>query len=201
MPPYVDHDLRRNELAAVAADLVATGGADAATVRAIASAGGFSTKVVSHYFADKRALMLATYAYAASHAAALTEASQPPVGADVQAFLRALLPIRAEAARNWRVWFAFWGRAIADDDLAAEQRRRAAHFVERITAALGADPAFAELPTALHPSLAARLFSALVGIAMQAVFDPAAWPPERQIALLCDTLAPASANRNLQNEC
>lgn len=193
MPPYVDHDLRRHELAEVAANLVATGGADAATVRAIASAGGFSTKVVSHYFADKRALMLATYAHAASHAAALTEASQPALGADVLAFLRALLPIRSEAARNWRVWFAFWGRAIADDELAAEQRLRAAHFVDRIAEALAADPAFADLPSAVRPSLAAGLFSALVGIAMQAVFDPPDWPPERQIALLADTLNTARA--------
>lgn len=193
MPPYVDHDKRRHELAEVAADLIALGGAEAATVRAIASAGGFSTKVVSHYFADKRALMLATYAHAATCAAALAEASQPEAGADVAAFLRALLPISPQAARNWRVWFAFWGRAIADEELAAEQQARAARFVERITDALGADPAHAAIPVALRPELAARAFSTLVGIAMQAVFDPAAWPPERQVAMLRDTLSANTA--------
>lgn len=194
MPPYVDHDQRRHELAEVAANLVATGGAEAATVRAIANAGGFSTKVVSHYFADKRALMLATYAHAASRAAALTEASQPPGGADVRAFLRALLPISDEAARNWRVWFAFWGRAIADGELAAEQQARAAQFVERIDATLAADPAFTDLAAAVRQSLAARLFSTLVGIAMQAVFDPGAWPSGRQIDLLAEALATDPAN-------
>jgi AcrR family transcriptional regulator len=59
MPAVIDHDARRTALAEIAADLVANGGAEAATVRAVAAAAGFSTKAVTHYFPDKRALLAA----------------------------------------------------------------------------------------------------------------------------------------------
>ncbi len=52
MPKQVDHEQRRREVAAVAADLVAAHGRRALTVRNVADAAGYSTTVVSHYFDD-----------------------------------------------------------------------------------------------------------------------------------------------------
>ena len=180
MPAAIDHAARRIALAEVAADLVAAGGADAATVRAVAEAAGFSTKSVTHYFADKRALMLLTYRHAALSSAARTAASQPAEGADVAALLHALLPTEPGALRNWRVWFSFWGLAMADPEYAAEQRDRMREFTSRIADSLAQDPACAHLAAAERPATASALFAALVGIATQAIFDPAAWPAARQ---------------------
>jgi Uncharacterized protein conserved in bacteria len=73
MPAVIDHDARRNTLAEIAADLLATGGVESATVRAVAAAAGFSTKAVTHYFPDKRALMLLTYRHAALTSQARTD--------------------------------------------------------------------------------------------------------------------------------
>ena len=61
MPRVVDHEARRAEVAAVAADLIARRGLDGVSVRDVAAAGGYSTTVVTHYFASKRELLLHAY--------------------------------------------------------------------------------------------------------------------------------------------
>lgn len=189
MPAVIDHDARRNALAEIAANLVATGGAEAATVRAVAAAAGFSTKAVTHYFPDKRALMLLTYRHAALTSQARTDASQPGDGGDLCALFRALLPTDPDVIRDWRVWFSFWGLAIADPEFAAEQRERMRGFVAQIEAVLEADPTFAHCAAADRPAIASALFAVLVGIVTQAIFDPESWPPERQIEAVEAALA------------
>lgn len=189
MPAAIDHVARRIALAEVAADLVAAGGAEAATVRAVAAAAGFSTKAVTHYFADKRALMLLTYRHAALSSQARTDASQPAGGGDAAALLHALLPTDPRTERDWRVWFAFWGLAIGDREFAAEQRLRVREFVGRIADCLAADPAFAHLTDQDRPAAASALLAALVGLVTQAIFDPESWPPAQQVAAIDAALA------------
>lgn len=193
MPRVVDHDQRRGELAEIAARLIAQGGVEAATVRAVALAAGYSTKVVSHYFADKQALMLLTYRHAVLKSQALTEASQPPDGADVAAFLHALLPISDVVRQNWLVWLAFWALAITDEQLAAEQRQRVENVVDRLDGILARDPRFAPMTGPDRRQCATSLYSTVLGIAMQAVFDPVGWPASRQtgiVAAALDAVAP-----------
>lgn len=180
MPAIIDHAARRAALAEIAADLVATGGGEAATVRAVAAAAGFSTKAVTHYFPDKRALMLLTYRHAALSSKARTDASQPDEGGDVAALLHALLPTDPKVERDWRVWFSFWGLAMADPEFAAEQRERMRDFAARIGATLAADPGCGHLTAEQRPAAASALLAALFGIVTQAIFDPEAWPAERQ---------------------
>ena len=189
MPAIIDHEARRAALAEIAADLVASGGAEAATVRAVAAAAGFSTKAVTHYFPDKRALMLLTYRYAALSSKARTDASQPEGSGDIAALLHALLPTEARVERNWRVWFSFWGLAIADPEFAVEQRARVRDFVEQITAILARDPACAHLAARERPGIASALLASLIGIVTQAIFDPEAWPAVRQNAAIAAALA------------
>ncbi|HEY9092286.1 TetR family transcriptional regulator C-terminal domain-containing protein [Parasphingorhabdus sp.] len=188
MPAAIDHDARKIALAEIAADLVATGGADAATVRAVATAAGFSTKAVTHYFADKRALMLLTYRHAAFSSQARSAASQLENVADLAALLHPLLPIDPKSERNWRVWFSFWGLAIADPEFAAEQRLRVREFVGRIAECLAADPRFAHLAEKQHPAIASAVLASLIGIVTQAIFDPAAWPPASQVQAVNEML-------------
>lgn len=180
MPAVIDHDARRTALAEIAADLVANGGSEAATVRAVAAAAGFSTKAVTHYFPDKRALMLLTYRHAALSSQARTDASQPHSGGDIKALLHALLPIDPKVERDWRVWFSFWGLAIADPEFAAEQRERMRDFVGQIAAILAADPDCAHVTVEQRPVIASALLAALFGTVTQAIFDPEAWPAARQ---------------------
>lgn len=180
MPAVIDHAARRTALAEIAADLVATGGAEAATVRAVAAAAGFSTKAVTHYFPDKRALMLLTYRHAALSSKARTDASQPEGSGDIAALLHALLPTDAKVERDWRVWFSFWGLAIADPEFAAEQRERMRDFVAQIAAILAVDPRCAHLSADQRPGIASALFASLIGIVTQVIFDPDTWRAAHQ---------------------
>lgn len=188
MPAVIDHAARRTALAEIAADLVATGGAEAATVRAVAAAAGFSTKAVTHYFPDKRALMLLTYRHAALSSQARTDASQPEGGGDIAALLHALLPTDPKVERDWRVWFSFWGLAIADLEFAAEQRERMRDFVGQIAAVLAVDPRCADITSSERPDIASALLAALVGIVTQTIFDPEAWPSKRQVDAIDEVL-------------
>jgi AcrR family transcriptional regulator len=167
MPAVIDHDARRTALAEIAADLVASGGAEAATVHPVAAAAGFSTKAVTHYFPDKRALMLLTYRHAALSSQTRTDASQPEDGGDVAALLHALLPTGPRVERDWRVWFSFWGLAIADPEFAAEQRGRMRDFVDQIAVVLAADSRCAHLSPDQRPGVASALLAALFGIVTQ----------------------------------
>lgn len=62
MPKYVDHAERRRELLDTAAAIITTEGINAATIRRIASASGFTTGMVTHYFASKDGLIIGTIA-------------------------------------------------------------------------------------------------------------------------------------------
>ena len=76
MPARGDHQQRRQQVARIAADLVAAGGLAAATHRRIAEAAGCSTTVVSHYFTDKRDLVTATYREVGDRVATRVEAAR-----------------------------------------------------------------------------------------------------------------------------
>src|SRR3954467_3714979 len=89
----------------------------------------------------------------------------------------AILPLDEPRRRTWQTWFAFWGAAVADAELAALQRRRLLWFRDQLARELGGDEE------------AARELLVLVrGIAAEAVFDPEDWPPERQRELVERTI-------------
>jgi AcrR family transcriptional regulator len=191
MPRIVDHAERRRIVAEVAADLVAEGGIDAVTVRDIAARAGTSTAIVSHYFRGKRELLLVTFDQAAGRARRRFAAALAADPADLRGCCEALLPLDDERRRDWQVWFSFWGRAVADPELGANQRRRVRETRARI----------AEVVLAARPDLdvdgatahARRILTAITGIATQAVFDPQDWPAERQREVLAVDLDDACA--------
>jgi AcrR family transcriptional regulator len=176
MPRVVDHEARRAEVAAVAADLIARRGLDGVSVRDVAAAGGYSTTVVTHYFASKRELLLHAYRSAGS-ATEERLAAISKGGNRLLAICEAILPLDEPRRLTWQTWFAFWGAAVADEELAAMQRRRLLWFRELLARELDGDDE------------AARELLALVrGIAAEAVFDPDDWPPQRQRELAWRTI-------------
>lgn len=186
MPAIIDHDARRAELARIAADLIAAEGLEASTVRAIAAAAGFSTKVVSHYFKDKRALLLMTYRFAADDSAARAAGARGR--ADAKAHALSLLPTTPPMRRNWRVWLAFWGAAFSDPAFAAEQRGQVARARGDLEAVLARDPRFEILPEPTRQACARDLVTTVIGVALQAAFDERDWPRQRQERALEDRL-------------
>ena len=184
MPIVVDHRERRWQVAEVAADLIAKVGIEGVTVREVAAAAGYSTTVVSHYFEDKGELMRMAYRVAVARARRRVDAAAAKSGPRrLQGCVEAMLPMDAERLRDWRVWFALWGMAVAQPALEREQRQRMKATVELVTGLL-ADGASGVRARRAAEARAEEILIAVNGIAAQAVFDPAAWPPARQSAAI-----------------
>jgi len=199
MPKLVDHDARRRLVAEIAADIVAARGVDALTLRDVATAAGYSTAIVSHYFADKRDLVLATYETAAERQTARFDDAYTE-NKPMVAVLEALLPTSDTARRDWRLSVAFWGVAASDPYMTEDQQRRGRSYQVRIENLLrnelrrGPEPDPADLALA-----AGSLVAFTTGIGMHATFDPGQWPARRQrealrreVARLLDEIKMAS---------
>jgi AcrR family transcriptional regulator len=188
MPKFVDHNARRRFVTEVAAELIAAGGVEALTVRGVAAAAGWSTAVVSHYFADKRDLLRSTFRAAANRSTARFSAAASSDQRSMTGCLEALLPMEEDSRRDWRVFVAFWGTAASDEELAIEQRERVRSARERIEILLSE-----QLPPGRSDSdirtIARGLLTLVQGIASQAVFDPEDWTPRRQAEQLRQGLA------------
>ena len=190
MPKQVDHEQRRRDVAAVAADLVAAHGRRALTVRNVADAAGYSTTVVSHYFDDLSDLLRETYRLAVTRARRRVEAVLSDDPGDLRGLIEAVLPLDAEREADWRIWLSFWSEALSSPDFADEQRARTRSTTERIASCLR-HLADREL---LDPSIdiertADRLSAMIPGIASEAIFDPRKWTAELQRRVVADELA------------
>lgn len=180
MPAPVDHEARRRHISEIAADLIAEGGMERATIRTVAAAAGYSTAIVTHYFAHKRELLLWAYRAAANSTQDRFDAAQAGDPADLLAALAAFLPDTPLGIRAWRVYFAFWSATASDADFAAEQRWWQANALRII-----ADAVRHRNANIANPDRIARVLLATVqGIATQAALDQEHWSADEQLALV-----------------
>lgn len=192
MPIQVDHERQRDHVTSLAARLVAQEGVAALTFRRVADAAGSSTAIVSTYFTDKRDLLLSTLRASASRTTVRFEAAMN-AGGTLRDCLEAWLPLDEDRLADWRVIIAFWGVAVADAELARVQDghvSRARARVEKLLQDEGR-PGCASLPD--RARLAQQILALTLGIAVQAVFEPAATASLPQRALLADGLARLAA--------
>ena len=190
MPRYVDHEARRREVTEIARRLVVERGRAALTVRNVAAAAGFSSTVVSHYFADMDELFHATYAAAAARSALRTKAVEARDALDIRGLVEAVLPLDAERADDWRVWFAFWSEALTSPAWASEQQARALGTLRRFERCLKNLAGCGRLAPGIDTRDAAARLAALVpGLAAEAIFDPVHWTATRQRRVLRSELA------------
>jgi AcrR family transcriptional regulator len=192
MPKIVHHDERRAAIARAAWRTIARDGVGASTVRAIAREAGCSTGVLQHYFPDKDALLLHALRLATAQTGSrMAQRARAARGtAALRAVLREALPVDADSRLEWRIWLAFWGRAVNDAALAAEQRRRYVEWRGLLRDLLGDARGRGELPRRLDPAREAEALVAFVdGIGLSATLEPARMPPRRQLALVDAYLA------------
>ncbi|HSQ00999.1 MAG TPA: TetR family transcriptional regulator C-terminal domain-containing protein [Candidatus Dormibacteraeota bacterium] len=187
MPKIVQHDERRAAIARAAWRTIARDGVDASTVRAIARDAGCSTGVLQHYFPDKDALLLHALRLATARTGGrMARRAQAAGGATaLREVLREALPLDADSRLEWRIWLAFWGRAVNDANLAAEQRRRYVEWRGLLRGLLRDAQRRGDLPRRLDPGREAEALVAFVdGIGLSATLEPARLPPARQRALV-----------------
>lgn len=186
MPRFVDHAARRRHVAATAAELVGTHGLDALTFRNVADAAGYSTTVVTHYFTNKRDLLLSTFREVAHRLGARFDEAQQR-GGGLRGCLEALLPLDAARRTEWRLLTCFWGVAISDPEFAAEDAGHVRSAEGRIKLLLQRDH-----PDAVETELdvvSRRLVTIVHGLGAQTALDPGHWSPAHQRRVLAHELA------------
>lgn len=186
MPKVVDHESRRREIAGAVWRAVGRVGLDAVTVREIADEAGYSTGMLTHYFADKDEMLLHSLRVSVQLA---TERFERVDRVDSLRALRdglaGCLPLDGSRRDEWRVWLAFWGRAAADGALAAEQRGWYERWRGLVWALILACQEEGTLPARLDAAWEADALVALVdGIGLQATLEPERLTSERQVYLL-----------------
>lgn len=127
MPKIVDHDARRRELIEASWQVIATEGLEGVTMRKIASEASCTTGRLTHYFADREALILASlrtsYDVTGDRARA-SVANDTDNKTKLLRFTEEMLPADDERLREWKVWIAFWSAATVDKTLAVENDAR-----------------------------------------------------------------------------
>lgn len=93
-----------------------------ATLREIAREGGFTTGLVSHYFPDKRAVIVGAFAAVSDD---FIEAVRRRFAAArdsrelLAAFVEAAIPSEPDRQADWRLWAEMWAYAGRDPEFAA----------------------------------------------------------------------------------
>ncbi len=181
MPQTVDRELRRRQLTEATAREIARVGLASVRLRDVAGSAGWTTGTLTYYFADKRQLLLATFRSRTELAHAYFEAAAAGGGSLVRAKMEAVLPLDAERLLNWKVWLAFWGAAVGDAELAAEQEHRYDVFRKGLAEAVTRDQETGLLARGHSADVVARHLATLLdGVAVQAVFAPEQWPQVEQ---------------------
>jgi TetR/AcrR family transcriptional regulator, transcriptional repressor of bet genes len=176
VPKIVDHEQRREELAAAVWRLASRDGLDAVTIRGVSAEAGWSTGALHHYFSDKEELLLFAFKTVADRvgrrvATARAESGEPLELA--RALLAIGLPLDDERRDETRVWFAFLGLALTRPPLARAQRLAYDAWRRIVADALRDARERGDIDEEVDVEREAAALVALVdGLAVQASFDP-----------------------------
>ncbi|WP_330285055.1 TetR/AcrR family transcriptional regulator [Streptomyces sp. NBC_00588] len=194
-----DHEARRRDVSEAVWQVMATRGFSGLTLRAVADQLRATTGLLTHYFPNKRALV--------TYALDLLEertASRPrrPAGEGIEALRAALLdmlPLTEETTSTNRIWVSSWDQALSDSDLTDAYARKYAQSRATLRDRVAAAQELGELPPRDPEHVAAGVQSFVLGLVVQALFAPSAFPPSRQIELLEEHLAAIAVPRPLED--
>ena len=170
MPKVVDHDARRETLAATAARVIAERGVENTRLRDVARQAGFSTSIVGHYFNNKDALILSALDYVdrqvASRFAKLRNRS-------IKQALETILPLDDERRMEWRVRINFWGRATVQPELARSLAESLAYSQQTMAHILGEQIEQGTIRRDIDiDSTAESLVNASMSLSVRVLFQP-----------------------------
>ncbi|MGD1932959.1 MAG: TetR/AcrR family transcriptional regulator, partial [Candidatus Phaeomarinobacter sp.] len=172
MPKIVDHDTRRAELVEASWAVIAAEGLEGLTMRKVADAAGCTTGRITHYFADREALVLAALravnGATGSRTDALLSGDAPPEEKLILC-LEEGLPLDKTRQLVWKVWIAFWAAAASNRELAKENDARHQGWIKALSPLIKAVAPWAD---AEHE--ARILMGILDGLGLIAAINPPA---------------------------
>jgi TetR/AcrR family transcriptional regulator, transcriptional repressor of bet genes len=176
VPKIVDHEQRREELAAAVWRLASRDGLDAVTIRGVSAEAGWSTGALHHYFSDKEELLLFAFKTVADRVGRRVATAREEAGDPLElarALLAIGLPLDDERRDETRVWFAFLGLALTRPPLARAQRLAYEAWRRIVADALRDAQERGDIDEDVDVQREAAALVALVdGLAVQASFDP-----------------------------
>ncbi len=198
MPKIVDPAHRREQIARLTVQVMHDDGPEAATVRRIAQAGGFSIGVLTHYFRDKDELVSFAFQWLAQQSFAELDAAvaaAPPGLPRLHAALDFMVPA-PDAQTFIAVWLGLWGRATRNPALARVHREYYARWRRYLRRFLREAVRRGELtPPPSVPDAIDLLVAGIDGLWIGAAFEPGRFSRQRRRALVRGLLAAVLAPR------
>jgi len=193
MPKLGDHVSRRRTIAGAAVQVIGELGLDAARLVDVARVGLVTTGAVTHYFDSKDALLEAALLEVVTRileSQAQTGEASLNSGELIDT-IAAFLPLDQASLRDWRVWFAFSGRAVLNERLRSLHRQ----YYDEITRRLGQQLANLQARGQLAADadlgvLSDAIVAVIDGLGVRATLEPESWSPDRQKATLRLMLSP-----------
>jgi AcrR family transcriptional regulator len=181
--------VRREQIVRATVRCLAREGYTRLTMKKVAREAGVSQGILHYYFADKRAILIATLQTVSRDLDRRVVAAQSRTGRDPAARLRALVRACLEVAVGrpgfWVVFVEFWGEMMHDRrlrELNAEVYERTRGLIARVIA----DGVRARRFRGVDPRRAAAVVLGLVdGVSLQLTFDPQAFGVA-EAARFCD---------------
>lgn len=167
-------------------DVLAQQGLERLTIRAVAAAAGCTTGLVMHRFPNRRALLLHARHLLHETTRARVEALEAAAGsprAALRAVLHQGLAHDPQTAAESTVWLGFLAAAVADEELAEVHRANNRAWRARVGRLVASAGPTAE-PAADPAAVTLALIAMVEGAAAFAAADPAAYPPDAQVAML-----------------
>ncbi len=191
MPARGDHDARRRDVSEAVWRVLAAHGFGGLTLRAVATEMGASTGLLTHYFPNKQALVRHALEVAHEHTAIRVRRKASGKGlAGLREALLDVTPLTPESATANRVWVSFWDAALGDPELGATEVKRYERWRGMLRPHVDDALELGELPSNVDPEDVVATAAAFAhGLVVQALFDPARFPPARQITLVDNFIA------------
>jgi AcrR family transcriptional regulator len=189
-----DHEARRRDVSEAVWQVMAGRGFAGLTLRAVAAQLGATTGLLTHYFRTKQSLV--EYALELLEQRTISRPRRH-AGEGLAALRNALLdilPLTADATDSNRIWVSSWDAALADAQLSAGYAHKYAQSRDRLADLVAAAQETGELSAGDPARIAAGAQAFILGLVVQALFDPAAFPPQRQVELLDAYLATLGAD-------
>jgi AcrR family transcriptional regulator len=192
VPKLVDRERRRQEILEVTWRLMATRGADAATMRAISREAGYANGALAPYFANKDELVEAAYVHVfeqTNDRIRAAVAGRRGVAA-LRAFLVEVVPTTEVTRLEARIVLPFWNRTVTDERLARLNDAAMQRWRRDIRELLrqGREDGDVTVATA-DDVLADQLLALALGLQVLALLPESPTPAATQLAMLDAALA------------
>jgi TetR/AcrR family transcriptional repressor of bet genes len=185
MPKIVDHAKRRDEIAYVACQVVASRGFERATVALIARAAGYTTGMVAHYYDSKQDIILAALRLMLLRIEQRLTRERSRGESSLLSVLSEALALDATRFTESAFWMAFWGQVSVDRKLKRLNAWVHREYMRLFTRCLSEHwPEWRDWTPRRRDRVLRSVVTCMNGLTAGAVTSPRDWPAQRQIEQL-----------------